>query len=60
MTSHKTKPRPFKAASKWRQIRLHPEEEALIREISKRTGLSLTSTTRQLLRKALGLTSAGL
>jgi predicted DNA-binding protein len=55
-----SKPKAGKPARKWSQIRIHPEEERLINEISKRTGLSRTTTARQLIRKALGLTSAGL
>ena len=47
-------------AREWRQIRISPEEDRLISEIAARTGLSATAVARQLIRKALGLTSAGL
>jgi hypothetical protein len=58
---HKRRAKPdVRPAKTWSQIRIHPDEERLISEISDRTGLSATTVARQLIRKALGLTSVGL
>jgi len=56
----RSKRQDTKPARQWRQIRINPEEERLIYEIAARTGLSVTTVARQLIRKALGLSSAGL
>ncbi|NBV52455.1 MAG: hypothetical protein EBR83_02805 [Verrucomicrobia bacterium] len=44
-------------AKRWRQIRVHPEEEALIRERAERYGISYPVAVRQILRTGLGLNS---
>jgi hypothetical protein len=44
-------------AKRWRQIRVHPEEEALIRERAERYGISYPVAVRQILRRGLGLNS---
>jgi hypothetical protein len=44
-------------AKRWRQIRVHPEEEALIRARAERYGISYPVAVRQILRSGLGLNS---
>lgn len=44
-------------AKRWRQIRIHPEEETHIRERAERYGISYPMAVRQILRRGLGLPS---
>jgi hypothetical protein len=41
-------------ARKWKQIRLHPEEERAVREFAEQSGLSYPSAIRQIIRAGLG------
>lgn len=50
MSKPKTKP-----AKKWSQIRISPEEEALIRKVAAEYGISFTTAGRQLIRRGLSL-----
>lgn len=41
-------------AKKWKQIRLHPEEEKAVRAFAERHGLSYPTAIRQVIRAGLG------
>ena len=53
MTNRRTKI----PAKRWRQIRIHPEEETHIRSLAERYGISYPMAVRQILRRGLGLAS---
>ena len=47
-------------SKRWRQIRIHPDEETHIRERAERYGISYPMAVRQILRRGLGLASVSL